>query len=116
MKTPQINSYSFGNIVIDGEVHKKDVIILPEKVIGGWWRKEGHLLQLADLVEVLEAKPDILVVGMGSIGQMRVSSEVKEAMRSAGIQVISLPTREACREYNQHSQTKNVAAALHLTC
>ena len=32
---PKIESYRFGHIVIDGETHTNDVIILPERVIGG---------------------------------------------------------------------------------
>lgn len=116
MKNPHIDSFRFGKIVIDGKVHKKDVIILPGKVIAGWWREEGHLLQSADLREVLEAAPEILVVGMGSISHMRIAHEVKEAVINAGIELISLPTVEACKVYNKRSQGNKVAAALHLTC
>ena len=116
MKNPHIDSYRFGKIVIDGKVHKKDVIILPDQVIGSWWREEGHLLQSADLREVLEAAPEILVVGMGWIRQVRAAHELKEAVINAGIELISLPTEQACQEYNRRSQENKVAAALHLTC
>jgi hypothetical protein len=40
MSAPQIDSYRFGNIVIDGQIHSKDVVILPNQVLGGWWRRE----------------------------------------------------------------------------
>jgi hypothetical protein len=116
MNVPHIDSYKFGQIVIDGKIHKKDVIILPHEVIAGWWRKEGHLLQLADLQEVLEVKPEALIVGRGASSQMRVPFEVQEQLINAGIELVSLPTQEACQEYNQRSQTGSIAAALHLTC
>jgi hypothetical protein len=35
MAVPQIESYRFGRIVVDGQVHTRDVIILPHRVIGG---------------------------------------------------------------------------------
>ena len=44
----KIDSYSFGRIVINGKTYTSDVIIFPDKVDASWWRKEGHLLQLAD--------------------------------------------------------------------
>lgn len=116
MNVPHIDSYEFGQIVIDGKIHKKDVIILPHAVIAGWWRKEGHLLQSADLHEILALKPGALIVGRGASSQMRVSLEVQEQLRKAGIELISLPTPEACQEYNQRSQRGSIAAALHLTC
>lgn len=38
--SPQIDSYRFGRIVIDGVLPTKAVILLPGRVIGGWWRQE----------------------------------------------------------------------------
>ncbi|OQY18037.1 MAG: hypothetical protein B6I35_13630 [Anaerolineaceae bacterium 4572_32.2] len=49
MSTSQIESYRFGRIIIDGQTHSKDVIILPDRVIENWWRQEGHALHLDDL-------------------------------------------------------------------
>ncbi|RLI41160.1 hypothetical protein DRO69_11945, partial [Candidatus Bathyarchaeota archaeon] len=62
-----IDSYDFGVIVIKGKRYTSDVIVLPEKVIDGWWRKEGHSLHMEDLKEVIERepKPEVLVVGTG---------------------------------------------------
>ena len=116
MGTPHIDTYQFGKIVIDGQVHTKDVILLPDRVIGGWWRQEGHVLHLSDLEEVLAAQLQELVIGQGAYNRMLIAPEVKEALPNKGIELISLPTKEACREYNRRSQSRKVAAALHLTC
>ena len=116
MPRPQIDSYQFGKIVIDGQVHTKDVILLPDRVLSGWWRKEGHALHVSDLEEVLAVKPSLLIVGQGAYSRMRVSSEVEETLKRMGIALISLPTGEACQEYNQQSTDTSIAAALHLTC
>jgi hypothetical protein len=112
----KIESYQFGRIVIDGQAHHKDVIILPGRVIGGWWRKEGHALHPEDLEAVFEAAPEVLVVGQGAFGLMRVTDETEQALREAGIELIALPTGEAVETHNRLRDERAVAAALHLTC
>ena len=49
MKT--IDSYHFGQIMINGEKYSSDVIIFPDRVQGEWWRKKGHELGLEDISE-----------------------------------------------------------------
>lgn len=113
---PRIESYRFGHIVIDGEAHDKDVIILPDRVIGGWWREEGHTLHPDDLTEVLEKTPETLIVGQGAHGRMSVTQDTRQTLESAGIQLIAQPTDKAVDTYNEMQSSSNVAAALHLTC
>jgi hypothetical protein len=116
MDSPKIEGYRFGQIVIDGQIHTKDVIILPHRVLGGWWRKEGHVLHPEDLKAVFEAGPKMLVVGQGAYGQMTVPAETKQALRVANIELVACPTEEACQTYNRLRGQGTVAAALHLTC
>lgn len=112
----KIDSYRFGQIVIDGKVHHSDVIILPDRVIGGWWRKKGHALHPGDLETVFEAAPEALVVGQGDSGLMRVTEETERALQDAGIELIALPTGKAIETYNRLRDERATAAALHLTC
>ena len=114
--SPHIETYRFGYILIDGRPHDRDVIILPDRVMGGWWRKEGHVLHADDLEAVFKAAPDLLVVGMGAYGRMAVSPETRRALQAAGIELIALPTEEACQTYNRLRVQQTVAAAIHLTC
>ena len=116
MNTPRIASYHFGNIVIDGKSYTQDVIILPDRVIGKWWRMEGHRLQIEDLQIVLETRPEVLIVGQGAYGRMDVPEETQGALQSAGIEMIALPTEKACRAYNSMRAGRRVAAALNVTC
>ncbi len=116
MAPPQINSFSFGHIVIDGLAHSRDVIILPDRVLAGWWRQEGHVLHPADITPVLDAKPDILIVGQGTSRRMRITAQTQTALRAANIELITLPTDEACQTYNNMRERRTTAAALHLTC
>ena len=116
MSPPKIDTYNFGRIVIDGETYTKDVIVLPEQVIGGWWRKEGHVLHPKDLEAVIEAAPDVLVVGKGAYGRMEITRGAREALETAGIKLLSESTETACQRYNQLREECKAAAALHLTC
>jgi len=116
MATPQIESYRFGRIVIDGESYDQDVIVLPDQVIGGWWRKEGHALHPDDLEAVFEARPEVLVVGKGASGRMQVTEEARQALQEASIELVALSTEKAVETYNNVRKERTVAAALHLTC
>ena len=111
-----IDSYDFGRIVINGKRYNSDLIVFPDKVRDGWWRKEGHRLHVEDLKDVLEAKPEVLVVGTGYSGLMTVPPETRKYVESEGIELIAQNTREACETFNLLVKSRKVVAALHLTC
>jgi hypothetical protein len=112
----KIDSYSFGKVVIDGKTYTSDIIIYPEKVDPSWWRKEGHVLQLEDLPQALVAKPDMLIIGTGAYGVMRVPQDVVDRIVDQGIEVIVQRTSPAVDTFNAMRSAKVVIAALHLTC
>ena len=113
----QIESYRFGEIIINGKTYTQDLIIFPERIRTNWWRKEGHRLHLEDLTEVLEYKPEILIVGTGYDGLMKVPRELIETLEKKGIKVIVKKTKDACNEFNKYIKEKRkVIAAFHLTC
>jgi hypothetical protein len=113
---PPIASYSFGRLVLEGRTYTADLIILPDRIVPDWWREEGHSLSVADLAEVLEAKPEALVVGTGANDRMDVPQATRDALAAAGIALIAEHTAEACQTYNRLRTHKRLAAALHLTC
>jgi hypothetical protein len=114
----RVSVYDFGRIVVDGEVHTRDVIIYPERVQCPWWRKEGHRLAVEDLGEVWDAAPDVLVVGTGYYGRMAIAEQAAGHARASGIEVVAARTPEAVSAFNslQSDPNKKVVAALHLTC
>ena len=113
-----ITSYAFGKIEVDGREFTKDLMILPDgSVHDSWWRDEGHRLKLKDIEPVLEAKPKILVVGMGSPGEMTPDAALLSQLEIRGIELRSMPTEQAVREYNALlAKGEKVAACFHLTC
>lgn len=113
-----IDKYDFGVLQVDGKEYRRDVIIYPEpaRVDASWWRKEGHRLDPADLDAVVKAKPEVLVVGTGYNGCMKVPAETLEFLKNVGIEVYAEPTVQACQKYNELRDIRKVVAALHLTC
>lgn len=112
----KIDSYDFGRIVVDGVSYTSDVIIAAGKVNSSWWRKNGHLLVPADIESVLGKKPDLLIIGTGHSGVMKVPPETQEFLGERGIEFVIQRTEEACKTFNKNVGVKNVVAALHLTC
>ncbi len=112
----RIESYRFGRIRVDGKEYRADLIILPDRILDSWRRREGHNLCLEDLQEVLACHPEVLVIGQGKPGLMQVPAELAEELRRRGIEVSAAPTEQAVQEYNRLSESRRTAAALHLTC
>jgi hypothetical protein len=112
---PRIEGYRFGHVVVDGEEQTRDVIVLPDRVLTGWWRADGHRLVLTDLDDVIEELPERLIVGTGAYAQMRPEPETLNELRQRGVEVEALPTEEAVRRYGE-LDPRRTAAALHLTC
>ena len=111
-----IDSYRFGRVVINGKEYSSDVIIFPDRVRSEWWKKRGHQLCLEDIAEVMTENPEVLVVGTGELGMMRVLPETKQSTEAQGIKLIAQTTDKACNTYNQLCHSQKVVAALHLTC
>ena len=112
---PRIEGYGFGRVTIDGREERRDVIVLPDRVVRDWWRRDGHGLVLEDLDDVLGELPERLLVGTGAHGQLRPDPGTLEALRSRGVQVELLSTPEAVERYAE-LDPRTTAAALHLTC
>jgi hypothetical protein len=114
-----IESYDFGLIVIKGRKYTSDVIVFAEQVIAGWWRKEGHRIYVEDLKEILGHEPrlEVLVVGTGYYGIVKISPEVEKILKSEGVKLVAQPTKEACQAFNKLLKSnRRVAGAFHLTC
>ena len=112
-----IDSYKFGQIVVDGVSYSSDIIILGGSVQPNWWRREGHLLSVEDLESVIKERPSVLVIGCGASGLMKVPAQTRQVLQEQNIDVKALNTGEAVGVFNELAENDiDVAAALHLTC
>ena len=112
---PAIRDYRFGHVEVDGAEHTRDLIVLPDRVVADWWRRDGHSLVLEDLEEVLDELPERLIVGCGAQGRLQPDPSVVEALRRRGVEMEALPTDAAVERYGELDPART-AAALHLTC
>jgi hypothetical protein len=110
-----INSYSFGNIIIDGKSYSNDVIIYPGGIHKNWFRREGHVLCLDDIQEYLGEGCKTLIMGTGASGMVRILPEVEDFCNRSNIELIACPTAKAIELFN-NSNANTTVGAFHLTC
>lgn len=114
-----IESYSFGRMVIEGEEYGDDLMVYEKEVNSGWVRKRGHKLHPEDLTWITGKSPDLLVVGTGSNGRMKVTDETRNYLSENGIDLWIGETQEAADYFNTRLEEENeeeIAGAFHLTC
>jgi hypothetical protein len=113
----RLSAYSFGRVKIDDQTMTRDLILLGEEVLSPWIRKEGHRLYVDDLKWVLDRHPDVVIVGTGAFGGLRVPQETVDLLNEKGIELQALNTEKAVEVYNHCvEQGDRAACCLHLTC
>jgi hypothetical protein len=110
----------FGEIEIDGQRLAYDVVVdqgeirRRDKAASKPWRGEyGHTP--LSLAEEIPWGGRELIVGTGVDGQLPIMPEVLDEGRRRGIEVVALPTAEACDLIGERRRSK-VRAVLHVTC
>lgn len=112
-----IDTYHFGNMVINGTSYSADLIIFGSSIHSNWWRKKGHELCVDDMRQFIdEFNPATVVIGTGKFGLMKILSETKEYFKVKNITYITQTTEDAVLTYNRLVQSKKVMGAFHLTC
>ena len=83
-----------------------------------WEAREGHKLKTAMIGMVLGQHLDVLVIGVGVNGRIKVPEKTIEKAYQDGIrEVIVEKTPDACRVYNDLVRSgKRVALLAHGTC
>jgi hypothetical protein len=113
-----IDSYSFGRICIDGVDYGLDLIIVGGDVHTPWWREAGgHVFAPDDLELVIAAAPEVVCLGTGYFGRVRVDEATLAAFHDRGTEVVVDRTGPVVERFNRLVEDgSDAAAALHLTC
>jgi hypothetical protein len=112
-----IDSYSFGYMSIDGRGYTTDLITYPDgSVQSGWWRQEGHRLNPEDLERTRLFKPDVVIIGTGANGMMKVPNETLRFIKTFCSEVVVEDTGAAVRAFNVTSDGRRIVGMFHLTC
>ena len=79
-------------------------------------KKHTSRLGLDDVKEILACGPEVLIVGTGASGLMKIDGALVDKLESLGIELIAKRTGGAVEEYNRIYKDKRVVFAMHLTC
>ena len=110
----KIDSSYFGSIIIDGKKFDTDLQILPSGEIQP--RERMHTVSKREVSDLLMHEPEIIIVGTGNSGLMKVDNDAFVAAQLEGVELIVKPTPQAVQEFNKLSRGKKVAAVFHVTC
>jgi len=113
---PMIDQFEYGTIVIDAQTYESDVIIFPDGTVERWQPRDEHVLRPKDVNEVIEAKPEAVIIGLGTVGNVKVRPKTEKCLQEAGIEIIAYRTNKACETYQELRGQRKVAAILHITC
>jgi hypothetical protein len=116
-----IDRSEFGSITIDGKTYAHDVLIR----LSGKVRKRkkklskreygtSHILSKAEAKAVFEQGCDLLIVGSGQEGNVRLSKEAAAYFDKKGCKVLLQPTQQAIRSFNRSGE--RTIALMHVTC
>jgi hypothetical protein len=72
-----IESYSFGSMTISGKRYTSDLKIINGQVSPNWWRKTGHSVNVDEVTDIINAKPDYLIIGSGKFGLMKLNDRLR---------------------------------------
>jgi polyphosphate kinase 2 (PPK2 family) len=111
---PTIDSFEFERVVILGEEYKSDVLISPDGNISKWDREEEHTIKLVDIEGVLSQKPDLIVIGTGTIGNLNLAEDVEPFLGEKNIEVIAYKSEKAIDVYRQLRNQHRVLLLLHV--
>jgi hypothetical protein len=111
---------AFGEIEIDGERYNHDVVIEAGKVSKRAKKaskpfKSDYGHTPLSVEEEIPWGGKKLIVGTGMYGSLPVMPEVQEEAKRRGIEMVVLPTKEACRLLRTLKR-KDTYAILHVTC
>lgn len=120
MEAPRITSHAWGRIEVEGYRPFKDAKLFPGGASAWDWGQTGtrHVpgVQLADVVELLDAGATTLVLSRGVHCRLCVPAELVAELEARGCVVHVLQTDEAVAAYNRLAASEPVGALLHSTC
>jgi hypothetical protein len=110
----RIDFVKFGEVMIDGEVYYSDMIV--------WWDGQrefvpkDHILGTDNFSALLRRKPDIIVIGTGLQGMVKITDEARHLAEEKGIKIFEHTSPEAADLFNAMiADSKNVVAYIHTT-
>ena len=118
---PRINGSEFGTITIEGEVFEHDVIIRLDGEVKKRKKKlskavygTSHVVSLDEARHVHQGGAELLIVGAGQYGALKLSGEAAAYLEREACRVELLPTPQAIEAWN--AAEGEVIGLFHVTC
>lgn len=112
-----ITDFAFGRISADGQIFNNHIKIIQDKLVPNWWRKIGHTVEIEDVQDVLDSDSEILVIGQGQPGYMKIADSLRQHLADRNIKLIEEPTARAIETFNRlHKEGRRVAGGFHVGC
>ncbi len=107
-----ITGYGADFIEINKARHARNLIVMADKLILDWPAKDFASLAEAHFVNLIELKPEVVLLGTGEKHQF-LHPKIVQNLTAQGIPLECMTTAAACRTYNiLMSEGRTVAAAL----
>jgi len=118
---PTIVRTRFGEVVVGETAYSRDVYITVDgnvkkrkKRLAREEYHTAHTLGPKELEKICRGGPEILFVGTGESGAMKLSDEALRFLSQRSIECKALPTPDVAEAYNKSAKRK--AAVIHVTC
>jgi hypothetical protein len=117
----RIEGSEFGNITIDGKTYDHDVVIRLSGKVKKRQKKlskerygTSHIISRAEAKSVFEKGCDLVIIGAGHEGNVRLSPKARDYFENKRCSVILQPTPQAIRAFNDSKANK--IGLMHVTC
>lgn len=108
------NAY-FGSVIIDGKKYEYDVVVSWDGEI--LERAKAHTFSKAELLDILQKEPEVIVVGTGQSGLVKIDKDAEIEAKIQGVELVAKTTQQAIEEFNKLVKIKKKAVAvIHVTC
>jgi uncharacterized protein len=107
-----IRAWEPGRVRIGEQWLAGNLIVTAEAIVSDWLLIDNARISLEDLAPALELKPELIVVGAGTLGQIP-DVDLMAELAALGIGLEYMQTPAACRTFNVLvHEGRRVAAAL----
>ena len=119
--SPRVIDDGWGFIEIEGLGRFRDAKLWPGGGRAWDWRETGtdHRpgILSADVTELLDHEPDLVILSRGRDGRLEVSPETLSLLETRGVPVVREKTDAALATYNRlAAEGRRVAGLFHTTC
>ena len=112
-----IDAYQFGQITVNRQKFRRDLVLYGDAIHEGWRRERGHFLQLVDLEAYHSPSITTWIIGTGKFGILKIAPEVRAYCIQNSIELLAEKTPKAIEAYRKiRSQSVDVLAAFHINC